>query len=519
LALWNNVFRSGGANEAKAKEAWDRAMKYFDGKLYNRALQDLEEAVQLNPALRQEAFELMQVLSGQGDDDTAVSVGIALLKLDPQNHELMNRLGNVLRRMNSFGRASKLYTQALKIEPQFTEAKYNLAACAVAVTTADMELVRQTRAVEPYSRLRRYEFVGARHGFHPLDNENLADDKKGAAAAKKPSRTEAPAPENKPDPEQEARLIETKAMELRGDAERAPGTWEPEYNLGLFFDLVKQHQTATTHYRAAYAIEPSNRYIVNNLAVSLLEQDPAAQEGEDLLLENLHSHKFDRTTILNLAVVNKRAGKAFQTLKWYVYLGDLLARSMGEFELDKVEAHGKELFEKRKYVEAVPIFENLSKEKPQEFWLDKLAVMYLNQKKEDHYIGALKRVLLMNPDRDDARKKISETALGYEKEAHERLQKGSKPIAIQMLLKSVHVEETPERWAEIAQLYEDIGEEIMADNAVRKWKELTAKAQGGHAPAPEGEAPVDPAAAPAAAPSNGGAHPTVVPPRPARPVR
>ncbi|HEX7927652.1 MAG TPA: tetratricopeptide repeat protein, partial [bacterium] len=374
MALWNNVFRSGTANEAKAKEVWDRAMKYFDGKLYNRALQDLEEAVQLNPALRQEAFELMQVLSGQGDDDTAVSVGIALLKLDPQNHELMNRLGNVLRRMNSFGRASKLYTQALKIEPQFTEAKYNLAACAVAVVTADMELVRQTRAVEPYARLRRYEFVGAREGFHPVDNENLADEKK--AATKKPlAKIEPPA--EKPDPAVEAQMIEMKAMELRKDAENQPGTWEAEYNLGLFFDLAKQHQTAATHYRAAYSVAPDNRRVVNNLAVAILEQDPAAQEGEDLLLENLRRHKFDRTTVLNLAVLNKRAGKAFQQLKWYVYLGDLLARSMGEFELDKVIAHGKELFERRKYVETVPIFENLAKEIPQEFWLDKLAVMYL----------------------------------------------------------------------------------------------------------------------------------------------
>lgn len=508
MALWNSVFRSGSANEAKAKEAWDRALKYFDGKLYNRALQDLEEAVKLNPALRQEAFELMQVLSGQGDDDTAVSVGIALLKLDPDNHELMNRLGNVLRRMNSFGRASKLYTQALKLQPQFTEAKYNLAACAVAVTTADMDLVRQTRAVEPYSRFRRYDFVAGREGFHPLGNENLADEKK---AARRPAKAEPPpAP---PDPEEEARQVEAKAMELRRDVENAPGTWEPEYNLGLFLDLTKQPTAAITHLRAAYALAPDDRRVVNNLAVALLEQDPGAQEGEDLLLENLRKHKFDRTTVLNLAVVNKKTGKAFQTMKWYVYLGDLLAKSLGEFELDKVEAHGKELFEKRKYVEAIPIFENLSKEKPQEFWLDKLAVMYLNQKKEDLYIGTLKRLLKMNPERDDARKKIADTAMAYEKEAHERLQKGSKPIAIQLLLKAVHVEETAERWAEIAQLYEDMGEEIMADNAVRRWKELTAKTQ---TQAPTGEGPEAPAES---APAEAAPVQTVVPPRPVRPVR
>jgi len=505
LAIWDKLIHTGGTHEAKAKELWDRAIKYFDGKLYNRALQDLQEAIALNPALKAEALELMQSLSGQDNDEQAVSVGLALIKMDSKNVELMNKLGNSLRRMNQFSSASKLYTQALKINPQMVEAKYNLAACGVAVITADMDLVRQTRAVEAYTQPRRYDFQGARAGFCPLNNQMLVDEKHTHKLVKKPAQEEEPPPP--PNEEEVAKQQELLLQQLRRDLEQAPDSWETEYNLGLLCDLFKRGEEAITHLRAAYQILPADRMVVNNLAVAIIEHSDNVQEAEDLLLENLKHHKFDRTTVLNLAVLNRRTGKAFQTLKYFAYLGDLLARSLGEFETEKVEAHGKELFERRKYIEAIPIFENLSREKPQDFWLDKLAVMYLNGKREDQYIATLKRVLKLNPSRDDAQKKISETALGYEKEAHERLQKGSKPIAINLLSKAVHIEETAERWAELAQLYEDIGEEIMADNAMTHWKALAPKGDGETPPVAGAQHPPDASGKPPA---------KAAPPRPSR---
>jgi hypothetical protein len=38
------------------------------------------------------------------------------------------------------------------------------------------------------------------------------------------------------------------------------------------------------------------------------------------------------------------------------------------------------------------------------------------------------------------------------------------------------IEETADRWVELAQLYEDMGEEIHAGTALKRWKELTVKA-------------------------------------------
>ena len=106
----------------RAKELWDRSIKYFEGKLYNRALKDLQEAIELNPEYGKEAVELMQVFSMQGNDEQAVSVGYALLKTDSTNVELMNKLGNSLRNLNSFDKAKRLYTHALKVNPKFIEA-------------------------------------------------------------------------------------------------------------------------------------------------------------------------------------------------------------------------------------------------------------------------------------------------------------------------------------------------------------------------------------------------------------
>jgi predicted Zn-dependent protease len=99
--------------------------------------------------------------------------------------------------------------------------------------------------------------------------------------------------------------------------------------------------------------------------------------------------------------------------------------------------------------------------------------MFFNQKKEDLYIKALKDLLRIAPDNDDAAKKVSGAAQSYEDQAREKIAKGNKRHAIQLLEKAVRIEETAERWVELAQLYEDEGEEILMDNAIKKWKQLS----------------------------------------------
>jgi hypothetical protein len=75
-------------------------------------------------------------------------------------------------------------------------------------------------------------------------------------------------------------------------------------------------------------------------------------------------------------------------------------------------------------------------------------------------------------------------AQDYEKQAREKGEKGSRHQAISLMVKAVKIEETPERWVELAQWYEEEGEEILASNAIKRWKQLTAPK----------EAPADPPA-------------------------
>jgi tetratricopeptide (TPR) repeat protein len=473
LALWDKFIQSGSDNEKKAHELWVRAQKYFEGKLYNRALKDLSDAITLNPAFAGEAMELMNVFSAQGNDEQALSVGLALLKVENQNPELMNRLANTLRKLGSFSRAKKLYTMAIKLDPQHKEYKYNLAACSFGITAADGELVRQTRAVEAYAEPRRYGFQGARQEFYPIPNQVL-EDPKAARGKKKEPEEEAP-PEPEMDEETRTQMIELMVKQLKEDISASQGAWEDEYNLGLFYDLVGYGELAIQHLTKAHGMvaeehpEPGN-----NLGVAVMAHKNDLVEAETILLKNLSRFKFDRTTVLNLAVLyRKQPAKAFQTLKYYVYLGDLLAKSMGEFTTDKVEQHAQELFQRRKYMEAVPIFENLAKEKQEEYWYEKLAVMFFNQKREDQYIKALKDLLRIAPENEDAAKKVSGAAQTYEDQARERIAKGNKRMAIQLLEKAVKIEDSAERWVQLAQLYEEEGEEILMDNAIRKWKQLS----------------------------------------------
>ena len=82
MAIWDKLLSSSSDQEKKADALWERAIKYFDGKLFNRALKDLSEAIDLNPKLSERGLELMASLSSGGNDEQALSIGLALLKIE-----------------------------------------------------------------------------------------------------------------------------------------------------------------------------------------------------------------------------------------------------------------------------------------------------------------------------------------------------------------------------------------------------------------------------------------------------
>ena len=465
MAFWNKLIPSKDTDGKRAKEFWDQAIKFFDGGLHNRALKDLHEALTLNPGYGPEAMDLMMAFSQQGNEEMALSVGYALLKMDPQNVELMNKLGNSLRNTNSFSKAKKLYTYALKVKPKYTAARYNLAASSFGITTNDGALISQTRKVEKFHEFRRYPFQGNRADFLPVPNEELEED--NAAATKEGEGEEELSEEAK------QQLLDGHIKKLKADVEANSGTWESVFNLALLYDLHGMGKLAIQYYQESMNKDPENRMSRNNMGVALIVHEDNISEGESLLLQNLGDHRFDRTTVLNLALVNRKKEKHFQTLRFFTYVGDLLGKSMGEFETDKVEEHAREMFERRKYYDAIPVFENMALEKQEEFWIEKLTVMYLNQKNEEKYLFTFKRLLRINPEHEEAKAKLKEYAANFETEAREKIEKGNRYQAIDLMLKSVKIEETPERWLELAQLYQDEGEEILAENALKRWKKLT----------------------------------------------
>jgi len=486
LALWDKLISGKADKEKKAKELYDRSIKYFEGKLYNRALKDLEDAITLSPEYGKEAVELMQTFSSQGADEQAVSVGYALLKLDKTNIDLANKLGNSLRKLGSFEKAKRLYTFALKTKPNFPEAKYNLAACSFKIATADDQLIRQTRKVEALKLPRRFEFQGARAGFYEVPNEKLEEDKPKQKA--KDKAAEEQEPEQEMSEEDLAMMRDGMVKELKADLEAHPGSWEHEFNMALLYDLFGFGELAVQHYRIAVEVDPKNRMSINNLAVALSVHKNLDAEAETLLLNGLSQKPYERTMVLNLALIYRKLNKGFQTLKYFVYLGELLERALGEFETDKVEEHARQLFERRKYLEAIPIFEHLALEKQEAFWLEKLAVMYLNQKKEEMVVSTYKRLLKLDPNHKESAAKLKEMADGYDKQAREKVKKGSRSQAIQLMLKSVQIVETPDRWVELAQWYEEEGEEILSENALKRWKRLTGAETGEAASPPPGQA-------------------------------
>ena len=160
-------------------------------------------------------------------------------------------------------------------------------------------------------------------------------------------------------------------------------------------------------------------------------------------------------------------------MKFYVYLGDLMEKSLGDFDLLKATEYAKDLLARRKYLEAIPFFETLSKELEEDFWFENLASMYHSLKREDEQIATLKAHVRVNPKSLSSKNQLRELATGYDTAAANLLTEGRKPQAIEQLVKAVKIQESPERWVQLSELYQDMDEENLANRALKRWKALT----------------------------------------------
>lgn len=128
-------------SKKRAQELVAEGLKKVVSKLYKQAMLCFGEAIELDqeavlPILKEQFAKFYRV----SDYDSALSCGMAAFKICKTDPALANQLGNCARRHENYKRANNMYRFALKIDRNYKEAFFNLAASMGKVNLFDLNV-------------------------------------------------------------------------------------------------------------------------------------------------------------------------------------------------------------------------------------------------------------------------------------------------------------------------------------------------------------------------------------------
>ena len=329
-----------------AQAEWSKALVNFSKKLYNRAMLNIREAIHQDPAYLEEARMQLSNYFRTGQPEKAIAVGLAIMEFDPKNFRLMNEIGNAYRKRAEYKKAMQMYQGALKVNPKFEFARYNMAACFFKVPTMDENLVRQTRLLEQFVLFRRTSYQRTYEDSIPhVKNQEM------------PSRYKQDTTIEVPETDVEA--AEMWIVHFEEQAKKHPDSWQHQFDLGVLYDAARFGELALQYYHKAEMLNPQDKWIETNLGIAYVEYKEDFEKAKYYFLGILKKEPYDRTTILNMAILYRRQNKSFTMLKYYTYVGELLTKSHGLFQLDDMIRTADECYEQGERDKAIDLYQAL----------------------------------------------------------------------------------------------------------------------------------------------------------------
>ena len=156
----------------KAMDLLEHGKKLLKSKLYKRAMIEFNKAFQEAPEFVTENLgSLFKQYRTVANYEACLSIGLILLKTNPDDYKLATVLGNCARKQQSYMQANNLYRHALKLKKDYKMAFFNLAASMARVEKYDNKI---TATLQPFATLKDYvlpHFMGDADMFEKIVKE------------------------------------------------------------------------------------------------------------------------------------------------------------------------------------------------------------------------------------------------------------------------------------------------------------------------------------------------------------
>lgn len=431
---------------------WNEALENLSKKLYNHAMLDFRKSIQIDSQYLNQARVLFEEYARKEQKDRSIAIGLVILGFKPDDIELMNQIGNYYRDLGMFTKASGMFRQALKVNPRYKFAKYNLAACAFKLSTRNEELIKQTQHVQSFQRLRKVGFQLQYEDKVPIVyNEELST----ISVPASPGTEEIDIPD-----------IELWLPKFETKVNTTPESWEAHFDLALLNDIGLFGELAIQGYQKAAELNPVNSDIQNNLAVALANYKNDWIQAKDILLKVLKLHPMYRYGVLNLAITYRQLKKSYSSLKYFIYLGELLQRSQGLFDLHSVVNQANQFFVGEQYTQAEKLYSMLNKEYPKAEWSYRLGIIAMKSHQTQKAVYYWKETLKQDPRHEGAYKQIEQQATQLENEAMDLIKDNFLLDAAETLEEAVHLLPNVRMYKLLAEVYEELDEKEKAENTL-----------------------------------------------------
>jgi len=516
----------------KAIDLLEYGKKLLKSKLYQRAMIEFNKCWQESPEYAAEHLaSLFKQYRTVANYDASLSIGLILLKIDPQDYKLATVLGNCARKQQSYLQANNLYRYALKLKKDYKVAFFNLAASLARVEKYDSKV---NSTLLPFVALTDYilpNYMGSPDMFEKLikdltdilaeralrkvmdlqkqmdaksnNNELLEVHRIQREIQSIEERPTAPSFNDVKD------YINSQILEFKDKTDYVDRKQYITYlfNLGIFslkqgyplyalecffsikddpdFDvdylemlvILAKHATKTVSRRpvrkasrrpTASATELSGTPPpINPEASPYKEEDPLNE-----LTQLLRNDPNDRFYNINMGVMLNLENNKLMAYKHYLIGGVLLERSEGIYKRSDIFKQAIEYYETEQLKKSIKLFKALSEEEKNSQALWYIGRIYLKRNRWDEAVSSFKAIQEINPKSLLARQELQQAHDHYYTMGDDFFEEAKYKAAVGQFEKALAVMRAPDTIKRTAAVYRVLRNKPKAAELQREYDQI-----------------------------------------------
>lgn len=455
---------------AKIDEHLAEGMKLMSEKFYNGAMIEFDKAMALNPEyVYPRLVEELSNSAASGDLQSALSIGLNLIKENNSDYELANKLGNYARELGDFKQAEGLYKTALKVNKGYERAFYNLAASQARVNIYDDAIVSALSKFDSVDGYILPDYLNGEKLIETMSAEIL-EAKKADYKEKVQELTVKRDELIEEGSNLEAKGVDAEINKLKENADKVlpedlfaafdkKAEDDPDNAKSHLFDKTlyalrsRNPDTAMETIGKLSSKDFDNLELLRSIA---LEEKGKREEAISRMIKLLGKNEFNRYNNVNLGLMYRRARKKFLSTKYLIKTAALLDKSNGIYSMKELIKEADSCYEAGNLKKALNFYLIAATELPSPRIWNQIGTIYVERKKYDEAVEAYRKLLAMDPKSEIGDSKLLEIHNYYVDKADTLLNDRKFKPASDYLRKALGVKRLPETLKKAASVFKQL---------------------------------------------------------------